>query len=98
MRSLRSRCLALVAPSVVAAVASVASSARAVEPPPARAERIFSPGRTAAGEDSAEALVLNPANLAYLPAGELRWTGVRCTDTQKVGCGHSFDLAAPLFW
>jgi hypothetical protein len=65
---------------------------------PPRAERILSPGRSAAAEDSAEALVLNPANLANLPGSEFRWTGVNCPDTRKVGCGHAFDLATPLFW
>ena len=58
----------------------------------------MAPGRSAAGDDSAQAIVLNPANLAYLPGGELRWTGVRCPDTRKVGCGHSFDAAIPLLW
>jgi protease-4 len=72
--------------------------ARADEPFPGRAERILSPGRSTASEDSAEALVLNPANLAFMPAAELRWTGVRCPDTQRVACGHAFDLATPLFW
>src|SRR5262250_109800 len=68
------------------------------DPFPPRAERILSPGRLTAGEDSAEALVLNPANLANMPAAELRWTGVRCPDTRRVACGHAFDLAFPLFW
>jgi protease-4 len=72
--------------------------AAASEPLPARASRLDSPGRNTASEDSAEALVLNPANLGFLPAPELRWTGVRCPDTQKVNCGHAFDLASPLLF
>jgi protease-4 len=60
------------------------------------ASRLDSPGRNSASEDSAESLVLNPANLAFLPAGELRWTGVLCPDAQKVNCGQSLDAAAPL--
>jgi protease-4 len=71
-------------------------SAYADEPFPGRAERILSPGRSTAAEDSAEALVLNPANLAYMPAAELRWTGVRCPDTKRVACGHAVDLATTL--
>ncbi len=71
-------------------------SAFASEPMPTRAQRVDSPGRNTASEDSSEALALNPANLAYLPAPELRWTGVFCHDTQKVNCGHSFDAATPL--
>ncbi len=76
----------------------VSPLAGAAEPFPTRAERILSPGRSAASEDSAEALVLNPANLANLPGPELRWTGVRCPDTRRVACGHAVDLAMPLFW
>ncbi len=68
------------------------------DPFPGRAERILSPGRSAAAEDSAEALVLNPANLANLPGGELRWTGVRCPDTRRVACGHAIELATPIIW
>jgi len=68
------------------------------EPFPARAERILSPGRTVASEDSAEALVLNPANLANLRGLEGRWTGVRCPDTRRVACGHAFEIATPVLW
>jgi protease-4 len=68
------------------------------DPLPTRASRLDSPGRNTASEDSAEALVLNPANLGFLPAPELRWTGVRCTDDVKVNCGHAIDLASPLFF
>lgn len=67
------------------------------EPMPTRAERIMAPGRSTAADDSAEALLLNPANLGFLPAWDFRWTGLRCADTAKVGCGHSLDLATPLF-
>jgi len=76
----------------------LAPSIASADPFPPRAERILSPGRSAAGEDSAEALVLNPANLANLPGGEFRWTGVRCPDTRHVGCGHAFELATPVIW
>lgn len=72
--------------------------AHASEPFPPRGERILSPGRSVAGEDSAEALVLNPASLANQPGPELRWTGVRCPETRRVACGHAFDLATPLLW
>ncbi len=78
------------------ALALVSDAARA-EPFVPRAERLLSPGRSTATEDSAEALVLNPANLANLPGGELRWTGVRCRDSSRVACGHAIELATPLF-
>jgi len=70
--------------------------AEAAGPFPVRAERLSSPGRSAASEDSGEALVLNPANLGFIKAPELRWTGIRCPDTAHVGCGHAIDLSAPL--
>jgi len=92
----------LLSRGVLAAIGAVtslvcASSAHA-EPFPARAERIFSPGRSAASEDTGEALVLNPANLGNLTGKELRWTGVRCTGTQRVPCGHAFDLSSNLLF
>jgi protease-4 len=77
-------------------VAGAVATAGAAEPEPPRAERIFSPGRSIVSEDSAEAIVLNPANLGYQPSAELRWTGVNCPDTQKIACGHAIDVATPL--
>src|SRR4051812_38980336 len=68
------------------------------DPFPTRAERIMSPGRSVVAEDSAEALVLNPANLANLPGFELRGTYLRCPDTKRPSCGLAFDLALPLIW
>jgi protease IV len=81
-----------------AAAALVFAPSAWADPFPTRAERILSPGRSAAAEDSAEALVLNPANLANLPALQARWTGVWCEDTRKVGCGHAAEIATPLLW
>jgi len=83
----------------LALVSGPTRQAAAGEPMPTRADRIISPGRAAASEDSAESLSLNPANLGYLPSWELRWTGVGCHDAkQRVGCGHAVDLAAPLLF
>jgi protease-4 len=67
------------------------------DPLPLSAEHIDSPGRSPASEDTADAIVLNPANLAWLPAPELRWTWIYCPDdTAKVGCGHAWAAATPL--
>jgi len=85
--------------SLVALVAAWAPSndATAGEPMPTRADRLASPGRSAASDDTAESLVLNPANLAHLPSWELRWTGIGCHNApQRVGCGHAVDVATPL--
>src|ERR1700733_8072042 len=79
------------------ALALASHAARAGGPLPGMAARVDSPGRAVASEDSAEALVLNPANLAFLPAPELRWTGVFCPDQAvMVGCGHALEAATPL--
>src|SRR5215472_15358126 len=82
--------------AMVLSAAVVGVSAQAGGPLPTRAERIFSPGRSAASEDSAEAMVLNPANLGFMPGSELRWDWLRCPDdAKKVGCGHAFEFATP---
>ena len=87
----------ILAASVLAACASAAGAAQA-EPFPQRAERIDAIGRNAASDDSAEALRINPANLGYLPSWELRYNGVRCTDTRKVNCGHVLEAVTPLLF
>jgi protease IV len=83
---------------VLTVLGSSLSVAQAAEPFGPRAERLPTPGKNAASEDSADALVLHPANLANQPSWELRWTGVRCEGTKKVGCGHSFEAASPLLF
>lgn len=88
----------LVRSAALLGLLGVATAAHASEPFPPRAERILSPGRSVVAEDSAESLVLNPANLANIPGGELRWTGVRCPETRRVACGHAVDFATPLLW
>jgi protease-4 len=93
----RTGCLAALG-TVVALSSLTPGRANADQPFPGRAERLLSPGRSYVAEDSAEALVLNPANLGNLPGPELRWTGVRCPDTRRVACGHAVDLATPLIW
>ena len=96
MRSWRTR-LSLGLLGLVA-LAGGAIDARAADPEPPRAERLLSPGRSIVSEDSAEAIVLNPANVGFQPAPELRWTGVNCPDTQKVACGQAFGVATPLLF
>ncbi len=69
----------------------------AADPLPTSAEHVATPGRSVASDDTADAIVLNPANLAWLPAGELRWTWVNCPDDAiKVGCGMDWEGAVPL--
>ncbi len=68
-------------------------------PMPTSAEHVAAPGHSVVSDDTAEAVVLDPANLAWLPAPELRWTWVDCPDgAVKVGCGHAWEIATPLFF
>jgi protease-4 len=92
---MRSRSTLLFSATLLAAWAAAGSAA--AEPLP-RAERIDAIGRNAASDDTAEAIRLNPANLGFLPSWELRWNGVRCTDTQKVNCGHVLEAATPVIF
>lgn len=54
-------------------------------------------GRSVAGAEDSSALLINPANLAFLPNGELRYTGtyLRSSATSQTS-GHAFSLAVPL--
>ncbi len=73
------------------------AGATAADPLPTSAEHVVAPGRSVASEDTSEALILNPANLPWLPGPELRWTWVQCPDSAvKVGCGHAWEAGAPL--
>ncbi len=83
--------------AVLGALATIGPrDAAAGEPFPTRAERLPAPGKSAASEDTLDALVLNPANLANMPSREARYTYVRCEDTRKVACGHAVQVGAPL--
>jgi protease-4 len=48
--------------------------ARAEAPPPRPSDPVADPGRSLASADDTTAIAGNPANLAYLPAPELRWS------------------------
>jgi protease-4 len=74
------------------------ASTVSADPLPPRAERLFSPGKSAAAADDPDALVLNPANIAFMPGAEARWIGARCIDTQKIACGHALGGAMPFLF
>jgi protease IV len=76
----------------------VAGAARADAPEPQRATRLDSFGRSAASEDGAEAIRLNPANLGWTPSWELRYDGVYCEGTNKINCGHALEASTPLWF
>jgi protease-4 len=69
------------------------------DPLPVNVAHVVLPGRGVAADDTSEAIVLNPANLAWLPAPELRWTWIQCPDVAvKTGCGHAWEAATPLLF
>lgn len=62
--------------------------------PEARAQRVPEPGRAAASSDDSSALVVNPANLTFMPGGEFRWNWVRTGhESTQSARGHSFAFA-----
>ncbi len=96
---IRPRCLRFVLLSAAALLCVCsAPSAQAQEPVPlARAERVPEPGRNVASSDNSSALVVNPANLAFMPGAEFRWLWVRTGQgASSPARGHSFALAGAL--
>jgi protease-4 len=66
---------------------------------PGRETPIPAPGRSVAANDQSSAIVTNPANLAFLPSSEFRWTWVRTSEDSRVpNRGHAFDFALALPW
>lgn len=54
-------------------------------------------GRTLVGNDDSTAIVQNPANLAFLPGAELRWTGAFLNESAETASqGHAVGFALPL--
>jgi protease-4 len=66
-------------------------------PPPVEPDRLPALGRSVAGTDDSHALVLNPANLAFIPGPELRWEGIYLGEGLAVPWqGHAFSGAVQL--
>lgn len=54
-------------------------------------------GKSTVGNDDSSALVQNPANLAFLPAAELRWSSLYLNENARVPWqGHALALALPI--
>ena len=66
--------------SLVVGLVGLGQHRALADPLPTSAEHIATPGRSVAADDTSDAIVLNPANLAWLPAPEARWTWVNCPD------------------
>src|SRR5882672_1319451 len=81
----------------LASVSAVMTHLALAVPPPARETKIEEPGRSIAGNDQSSAIATNPANVAFLPGTEARWTWVRTgQDAPEPSRGHAFDLAFAL--
>jgi protease-4 len=73
------------------------ATTRVVAAVPIEPERLPALGRSVAGTDDSTALVLNPANLAFLPGPELRWEGIYLRSGLIAPWqGHAFTLGVPL--
>jgi protease IV len=60
-------------------------------------ERLPALGRSVAGTDDTTSLVLNPANLAYLPGPEFRWEGIFLSNKLTAPFdGHAFTFGFKL--
>lgn len=95
------RLAAAVRRSIVALLATaslVSSNAVPAQVPVQRPVRLPPPGRAVASVEDSTALVLNPANLAFLTSAEFRWSSIYLDETNTVPHqGHAFGLALPLF-
>lgn len=82
-----------------ALITSAAGSAVAQPlPPPKASQPVPSPGKAIASDDDASAIAVNAANLAFLPAPELRWTWVWTDERSPFpNRGHSIEAGLP-FW
>jgi len=92
LRNLRSSRLGLSALSATIFCATLALGQEPIQRP----VRIPALGRSVAGTDDTTALVQNPANLAFMPGAELRWSSIYLNeDTRVPWQGHAIGLGFP---
>lgn len=83
---------------LLGACALGAALAARAAPPDRPSQPVPDPGKSLAGADDASAIAVNPANLAFLPDPELRWTWVSHSSTSPLPArGHSVSLGVPLW-
>jgi len=83
--------------ALAVAIPSVASAQDATLRPP----RITPPGRSLAGTDDSDSLALNPSQIAFMPAWELRYTHVQIPSASPVispAHGDAAGVAFPLYF
>ena len=74
-----------------------AAHAQTTDVLPPLPDRLPAFGRSVAGTNDATSLVVNPANLAFLAASELRWSSVYLDDRALAPYqGHAFSFAFPI--
>src|SRR3954463_7048931 len=95
---MRSRLWLRVAPLGLALGASVFCSSQArAQFPTDQPTRLPALGRSAVSDDDTTALVVNPANLGFLPGSEFRWTGMFLNERATASYqGHAFALGFPI--
>jgi protease IV len=83
--------------ALLLALGSLAARPAAAQFPKDQPTRLPALGRSAVSDDDSTALVVNPANLGFLPSAELRWTGMFLNeDATATYQGHAFALAFPI--
>lgn len=91
---LRRRLASALAGACALGVALAATAA----PPDRPSQPVPDPGKSIASGDDASAIAVNPANLAFLPDPELRWTSVWSGASSPLPArGHSVSLGIPLW-
>ncbi|MBN1605490.1 MAG: signal peptide peptidase SppA [Polyangiaceae bacterium] len=89
------RFLAFLGGAVLAA--AISSSRASAQTVPARPERLPAFGRSVASDDDTTSLVVNPANLAFLPAPEFRWNSTYLEeDALALWQGHAVAVGTPV--
>jgi protease-4 len=84
---------------LVALACALAPGASRAEPPLSPSEPLPSPGKHIATDDDASAVSVNPANLAFVPEPEVRWTWTYTGEYADLPVrGHAFDVASPLWF
>ncbi len=82
---------------VVALLALHSSSSVSAQEVVQRPTRLPAFGRSVAGTDDTTALAHNPANLAFLPGAEFRWSSIYLDEDNQVPWqGHALALGFPL--
>jgi protease IV len=83
--------------TLLAAAGLLTASGARAQFPSDQPTRLPALGRSAVSDEDSTALVVNPANLAFLPREELRWTGMFLNENATASYqGHAFAFAFPI--